>query len=276
MYKSHGSDCSPNDDFRDFFTGWAKIENFEWLDSATVLGRSGNKSALIPFGTPQERTIAVLKGYGTGTGHGTLEGATYSSGNQNERARFPPNSPKAKKRSRRNQPPHRPSTQIKITARVGTGRAANSVEVFYIFSRVEFMPETEVHEVGYQNYHSPPPSYEQALIEDSNEGELDADLAAAKAFIQILEWRTLMQPCVRASWDDQTKHEIDRVAQEITWHLERGIAAVESCPGVAEVLESIELETPAMANPSLYKLFGVVCGPEDREPPTPTLCEITK
>jgi hypothetical protein len=107
-----------------------------------------------------------------------------------------------------------------------------------------------VHEAGYENYHSPPPSYEQALIEDSNEGELDADLAVAKAFIQLLEWRTLMQPCVRASWDDQTEHEIDRVAQEIIWRLERGIAVVESCPGVAEVLESIELEIPAMANPS--------------------------
>jgi hypothetical protein len=46
-------------------------------------------------------------------------------------------------------------------------------------------------------------------------------------------------------WD-----EIDRVAQEIIWRLERGIAVVESCPGVAEVLESIELGIPAMANPS--------------------------
>ncbi|KAJ7934084.1 hypothetical protein B0H13DRAFT_1855559 [Mycena leptocephala] len=32
-----------------------------------MLGRSGNKSALSPFDAPQERTIAVLKGYGTGT-----------------------------------------------------------------------------------------------------------------------------------------------------------------------------------------------------------------
>ncbi|KAJ7867512.1 hypothetical protein B0H14DRAFT_2572802 [Mycena olivaceomarginata] len=93
--------------------------------------------------------------------------------------------------------------------------------------------DLQVHEAGYENYRLPPPSYEQALIEDSKKGELDADLAVAKAFIQLLEWRTPMQPCVRASRDDQTEHEIDRVAQEIIWRLERGIAVVESCPAPA-------------------------------------------
>jgi hypothetical protein len=111
--------------------------------------------------------------------------------------------------------------------------------------------DPRVREAGYENYHSPPPSYEQALTEDPNEGELDADLAVAQAFIRLLEWRRLMQPSVRrASWDHRTEHEIDRAAQEIIWRLERGIAVVESRPGVAEVLESVELETPRIVNPS--------------------------